>query len=586
MIHAHLTQNDASASTARVVSAFLGGSIGDALGWPNERRGRSTRSRDLTPVDMSTFRRWTKLSGGRFQPHSELIEPGEYSDDTQLTLALARSIIFARHWWQDFCFVELTSWTTYERGAGSASKRAAQKFVAGEPPWLAKNEDRRKYFDAGGNGAAMRILPVVASCLVKSQTTTLSDLIAAASVPTHGHPRALLGASVYAFVLKTALTSTGTLSYGSLVEAALDSVEVWSQPPRLDLYWPNWQPAAEDHSNGTYGKMWARTTEEVVSLLKIAQSGLSKGALAVDQQTLSELGCFSREVSGAGTIAAVAAIFLASRYAAAPVQGVVRAAFAEGADTDTIASMTGALLGGAVGGEWIIGLTKSLQDAEYISKIAHSLSKGIEAECEVRDSVTQRDIDSFIENLESRKPDIALLTPDRRNVVEVKAGPVTTRAPSLAAHSFSLKLSDGQTIHVKKLRRVSASRPVQSLDKGSRVVAVNVCLEVNNLNRSKEFYRDVIGFRQLKEAPRTVTFEGGFAIRERNGANFELALVAVKQPIVLFVEVNHALASWHERLLRAGATNIEEIRAHGHRRSFACLDPDGNKLEFFEKKDE
>jgi catechol 2,3-dioxygenase-like lactoylglutathione lyase family enzyme len=405
-------------------------------------------------------------------------------------------------------------------------------------------------------------------------------------VPTHGHPRALLGASVFAFALKAALTNTGTLSYGSLVEGALDSVKEWSQVPHMDSFWPHWQQAAEADSV-SYWKTWQESTEEVVSLLKIAQSGLSKGALAVDQQTLSDLGCFSPEVNGAGTIAAVAAIFLASRYAAAPIQGVVRAAFAEGADTDTIASMTGALLGAAVGGEWTIGPAKSLQDAEYISKIATDISNAVDVSSPSRERVTQEGIDSFIEDLEAQKQSIDLRTPDGRGIVEVKGGRVTTRAPSLIARSFRLELSDGQTIYVKKLRRrMGGARSAVNPSKNSRIVSVNVCLEVSNLNRSREFYRDVIGLRQLKEAPRTVTFERGFAIRERNGGNLELALATAKQPAILFVEVDRELESWPEKLLRSGATNVEQIRTHGHGQSFSCLDPDGNKLEFFEKKRE
>ena len=75
--------------------AFLGAAVGDALGWPQERIGRNISAvrdkRGEAPV--LTFRQWARRSGSRFYPHIEKVRAGEYSDDTQLLLCTARSLI-------------------------------------------------------------------------------------------------------------------------------------------------------------------------------------------------------------------------------------------------------------------------------------------------------------------------------------------------------------------------------------------------------------------------------------------------------------------------------------------------------------
>ena len=62
---------------------------------------------------------------------------------------------------------------------------------------------------------------------------------------------------------------------------------------------------------------------------------------------------------------------MAARYAAQPVQGVLRGAFATGSDTDTIAAMTGGLLGALVGTDWLPQAWFSVQDCDYMRQLAN-----------------------------------------------------------------------------------------------------------------------------------------------------------------------------------------------------------------------
>ena len=75
--------------------ALVSFAVGDALGWPNERRAMSS---SYNKNYISNFKEWQKKSGGRYWWHNEIIMPGEYSDDTQLTLAIARSLLSGQKW--------------------------------------------------------------------------------------------------------------------------------------------------------------------------------------------------------------------------------------------------------------------------------------------------------------------------------------------------------------------------------------------------------------------------------------------------------------------------------------------------------
>ena len=89
----------ATKSQEKVLGAFLGAAIGDALGWPNEMPARRVRSNGSTDVDASNmFVGWHRRSGGQFMPHEEVISAGEYSDDTQLLLCGARSLLHGAGW--------------------------------------------------------------------------------------------------------------------------------------------------------------------------------------------------------------------------------------------------------------------------------------------------------------------------------------------------------------------------------------------------------------------------------------------------------------------------------------------------------
>ncbi len=350
--------------TEKCKGAMLASAIGDALGWPNEVRAKNTaRNSDI----KNTFIEWNRRCG-RPNWHSERILPGEYSDDTQMILCVARSII-AEDWETIFCKNELPYWLRYERGGGGALLRAAKEYEKGNVAW--KSGYKKKYFDAGGNGAVMRILPHVIRCTDGGGLEELMRDVVRDCIITHGHPRAILGATCYAYALYYLLNKDTVLAYGELVDVVLDGEKVWGRIPE-DASLDEWREAAKSCAGYGYSDEWNRTRNGMLDQLNYIKDSLKKGLLIEDNKVLTKLECFSK-VNGAGDVAVLTAIYLASKYANNPVMGIRIPAFSFGGDTDTIASIAGGLLGMLSGSEWIPAEWRLVQDYDCIIQVTELL---------------------------------------------------------------------------------------------------------------------------------------------------------------------------------------------------------------------
>lgn len=344
--------------------ALISFAIGDALGWPNERRSVSIA---YNKNYISRFKEWNKKSGGRYWSHNETILPGEYSDDTQLTLAIARSLLSGQKWDLYFTKYELPYWKCYERGGGSAVLRAASLWSNNIVPW--KDKENGRYFTAGGNGAAMRIIPHVIFHLHENNFEIIADEVTEDVLMTHGHPRAILGALCYAYAVYYSLLKTDTLNYGELIFELVNHSDKWSTFPKTIS--EDWLFVA----NGKYDYKaeWNETVENILRSLEYVNNAVQLGMLDSETETLSFIGCFDEKINGAGDIAAISAAYLASKYANNPKLGIKQAANLFGADTDTIAAMTGGILGSLCGIDWLPYEWKTVQDYSCFELIAECL---------------------------------------------------------------------------------------------------------------------------------------------------------------------------------------------------------------------
>lgn len=343
--------------------AIVASAIGDALGWPNENRSGNMNHKSN---DGDNFISWERRTGGRYWNHFETIHAGEYSDDTQMILAVARSII-AGDWNNCFAKNELPYWLKYERGGGSALKRAASALKNNKKPW---ESDPNQYFKAGGNGVVMRILPHVISNYNTGSVETLMNDIFKNSIITHGHPRAILGATCYAYALYSILSHNSILEYGELIDLVLEGSNIWCSL-REDILLKNWQNSINIIPYN-FNSIWNIHAMDMVEKLYFIKSSLQKGLLVNDSEVLRRLECFDK-TNGAGDVAILTALYLASKYANSPALGVKIAAFTEGIDTDTIASITGGILGMLCGTEWIPESWKCVQDYNCLIDIANIL---------------------------------------------------------------------------------------------------------------------------------------------------------------------------------------------------------------------
>ena len=447
---------------AKAEGAFLALAAGDALGWPQEI-ARNVQGNLESKGAHVEFKGWTRRSGGRFQPYEENIYAGDYSDDTQLTLAVARSRTnHGSEWWKAFTKVELPLWTLYERGGGGATKRAAKAWVEGTPPWKSDKKDGvRRYFEAGGNGVAMRVLPHALFLARDESSVTLMRDVVLDGLATHGHPRALVGATVYAYAAWMLTRRSGTLRFGELLDTLIDESPIWSKFPESDRDGGTWFPAAEGVTGGRYELIWEQTIGEMRTLFEKARKGIQAGALADDHAVLKELGCLGHS-KGAGTVSAAAAAYLVARHAAQPVQAILRAAFEQGADTDTLAAMTGGLMGCLAGVEWLPSPWLEVQDSKYLRNIAGQIALG-------PDGASQQPVEPLgnpqaIFSELARNGDREVVLGGLKRVRATSLPVPKPIAQSIAVQAWRLNTSDGQTMYVTKVNRLRDARMIHTLE--------------------------------------------------------------------------------------------------------------------------
>lgn len=336
-----------------------GVAVGDALGWPWERPDRVIGE----PQPDGRFYRWRRRAGNRFWSYEEALPAGTYSDDTQLMLCVARALL-APDWFEHLVGRELPTWRLYERGGGGAVLRAAKSWTDGRAPWTGPTKNVAQYFGAGANGVAMRIAPHVAVGGDEVLARVVAD-----GVTTHGHPRALIGATLHAWTLAWACGIETLEAPGDAIRLAAAASGEWGAADLLDPLPTSWKEAAGDG----YPESWSAAREETVRLLELAAQRVDDGAVTAEASVLDELGATDRATNGAGHVCAVAALFLATRYAAHPEQAIQSAARQPGADTDTLAAMTAALAG-AMSGLEALGPFPGVQDEDYITRLAEQLA--------------------------------------------------------------------------------------------------------------------------------------------------------------------------------------------------------------------
>jgi catechol 2,3-dioxygenase-like lactoylglutathione lyase family enzyme len=411
-------------------------------------------------------------------------------------------------------------------------------------------------------------------------------------IATHGHPRALVGALAYGYALWYTLRRSDKLGYGELVEELLSRSSSWGRRPNVGWADPSWEEMTASSAAASYESAWETTVDEMADLLRIAQDGINRGSLAVDRDTLDRLGATSGRATSAGTVTSAAAIFIASRYASRPAQGLLAAAFARGADTDTLACMAGAILGAVNGEEWLGRTLERIQDRAYIAVMARQLMDE-STPLPVVDGIpqlTKTALRGFWQKLEETPDGEEIVLPDGRMATVVHRLEHETRSRTNRIMSWQVEIGDGQSISLKRTTRLKPDDTPPPAPPASppRRYRVGVIIEVDDWEASLHFYRDVLQLDISKHSPRYVSFAGLLALvpaaMPRAGAGRQLTINSnsfdSRQAVTIFVPASD-LDDFRRRIAGSGSA-VSPCGERDGRKMFRCLDPDGHVIELRE----
>lgn len=373
----HLSDQESELSSAEqfeqsIVNSALWAAAGDALGWITELVGGPTGVRRRigqnyveAPVD------WQRMIGGRNGPKVNL-PAGTYSDDTQLRLAVSRSIRGSGTFdVETFAKIEITVWPTYALGGGRGTKAAALNLSKRGVNWFSNffESGDQRYVNGGGNGAAMRIQPHVWASKTQSDEMILDVL--RDSLVTHGHPHGFCGAVFHAMALADTLTN-GSIpnkkNWAGYVERFLELPNIIAKDPQLAAFW---RTTWESNTNASLEFALDETRSQALSDIGLIYDLVDQVDDANYHEVLHRLGCLTARFRGSGFKTALASLALAYMYRAGNIQDALICSANElDSDTDTIATMTGALLGAIAPA----APTWPIQDKEYIILEAQRLA--------------------------------------------------------------------------------------------------------------------------------------------------------------------------------------------------------------------
>jgi hypothetical protein len=411
----------------------------------------------------------------------------------------------------------------------------------------------------------------------------LAPDIFADGVCTHGHPRALVGALAHGYALWLALghREEQALGFGELVERTIEGEGRWGPVPALRPELSEWQAQVEA-TRPRFGETWEQTRGEMLDLLESCRNSLARGSLAVDRETLDGIGAFDAKANGAGTIAAAASVFLASRYASQPGQGLTAAAFAKGADTDTIAAMTGGLLGAIHRDGWLAGLQAAIQDARYIDSLAGQLSEGAAKPLPPAKPWRQPDRRELWRQLEEAEIRAVLELPVFGQCKLARIRSIPTKSSSVI-REWVLHTREGLTLFVKRVSPAK-ERDAASAGAASPAPAWIVC-QAADLRRSERFYSQAIGLPTRSGSAPDRIYVSDRLIFETARPGWRPSVSPKDEGdlfgrglAVTFFRNEHDLAAIHRRLVEAEYLVSGLLELDG-RSAFRCADPDGYVIE-------
>lgn len=300
-------------------AVLLGQAIGDALGMPFEKR------RDAVHRDLPTW-------DGTFRPGSyHKLPPGHWTDDTEMAVALAESLIERGDYDGADAAQRYLAWFQGTPHGMGGTTRTAMTALAAGTPWT----DCGVQFPDGeeiriGNGTAMRVAPLGALYTPELHGQLRHACDADARI-THNHAEAVSASCAIAFLV-TAVLREPTLRGAQMLQVASSASRIYLPPTKVG--------AALD----TATDLFAQGVTPKDAIFALGRHG--------------------------NAIETVATSVYCAAYHASDFRAGVVAAVRGGGDTDTRGAITGAILGarngvGGIPDEYLAGVLQ----AEYLREL-------------------------------------------------------------------------------------------------------------------------------------------------------------------------------------------------------------------------
>ena len=231
--------------THHAIGALVGSAVGDALGAPFEFRPAGLyRSAYPQPV-LGGIGEMT--GGGGFH-----WKPGEFTDDTQMALALAESLLASGGFDADDLWQR---WRAWAQDAVDVGVQTRQVLASASHVGAAEAVHRKSGGMSAGNGSVMRNTPMA----IYSASGTLENLVQLAGQQaslTHHDPHNAFGCAIHSAMVRAGLRGEDVFE---AIGATLDLLPVEARQFWQPLLAPEWEP--DDKNNN--GVVWTCLAEAV-----------------------------------------------------------------------------------------------------------------------------------------------------------------------------------------------------------------------------------------------------------------------------------------------------------------------------------
>jgi ADP-ribosyl-[dinitrogen reductase] hydrolase len=223
--------------SSRAAGALVGSAVGDALGAPFEF-GPPGRFTARFPQPARGAR--TEMCGGGPLGRA----PGEFTDDTQMALLVAGSLVERGGLDEADLFDRFRTWAAADPPDIGVQTRAV--LSSGRPWRTAAAEHVAESGRAAGNGSLMRTTPAAIRFARDGRAATM-DAARRISALTHGDPSAGEGCAVLHELVRVALDGGDPLA---AIPAALEDVAPEHRGRWAAVLAPDWTPEQATESNG------------------------------------------------------------------------------------------------------------------------------------------------------------------------------------------------------------------------------------------------------------------------------------------------------------------------------------------------